>query len=426
MPASAMRRFFRRVAPYAAGAVLLATLPFPLKRKQPAAAGYLGLVRARPGLEGLSAALTRETFLLDAAYASGAGVFRAPIHTAGLLLRSGPGSIVSQRAAVAESGGDAERAAKYRLILALLDASDGRVEEALRAVTGLARERPADPEPRLAAGALCYLLGRAGDGEEWLESIPEALSQEAAVPSLTSGKGVGVAGVQAPRGCGLVGARELRHVRGGYARDLRLSGIFYLELFRLALSVLLRTKPPSSSSGEVLAEAERELARVEAEGDAGAAADVNLLLAARGGDFDAALGRYAQAARADPSDLRPYMLAAKLCRLTGRVGELEEWRVRAQHLRLLHEHDAAADEAELRKLLDELAVAVALGHGALTARGSGERGAVMLAAWREVDAGTVALLQSKELRLKQRLMIKALWLILKPALATDPAIQEVV
>ncbi|CAL4976009.1 unnamed protein product [Urochloa decumbens] len=335
MPASAMRRFFRRAAPYAAGAVLLATLPFP--QKPPAAAGHLGLVRARPGLEGLGAALTREILLLDAAYALVAGVFRAPILTAGLLLRSGPGSIVSQRAAVAESGGDAERAAKYRLVLALLDASDGRVEEALRAIAGLARERLADPEPRLAAGALCYLLGRARDGED--------------------------------RGAPLL---------------------------------LL---------------------------PAGAAADVNLLLAllaARGGDFDAALGRYAQAARGDPSDLRPYMLAAKLCRLTGRVGELEEWRVRAQHLRLLHEHDAAADEAELRKLLDELAVAVALGHGALTARGSGERGAVMLAAWRELDAGTVALLQSKELRLKQRLMIKALWLILKPALATDPAIQEVV
>uniref|UniRef100_K3XQP5 Uncharacterized protein n=1 Tax=Setaria italica TaxID=4555 RepID=K3XQP5_SETIT len=196
--------------------------------------------------------------------------------------------------------------------------------------------------------------------------------------------------------------------------------VFTLEYLQVSLSVLLRTKPLSASgarTGEVLAQAERELARVEAEGDARAAADVNLLLlallAARDGDFDEALGRYAQAVRADPSDLRPYMLAAKLCRLTG-------WRRRWRTLL----HDAAPDEAELRKLLDELAVAVALEHGAITAvaaPGSTQRGAVMLAAWREVDAGTATLLQGKELPLKQRLLIRAIWAFfrakLKPWLA---------
>nr|TKW14778.1 LOW QUALITY PROTEIN: hypothetical protein SEVIR_5G189300v2 [Setaria viridis] len=292
-----MRRFFRRAAPYAAGALFLATLPFPPKRKSPPAAGHLGLASARPGLEGLGAALTREALLIDAAYALGASVFRVPILTA---------------------------------------------------------------------------------------------------PDMTITR--------------------------------KVVEVFTLVYLQVSLSVLLRTKPLSASgarTGEVLAQAERELARVEAEGDARAAADVNLLLlallAARDGDFDEALGRYAQAVRADPSDLRPYILAAKLCRLTG---WRRRWRSGASHLRGALLHDAAPDEAELRKLLDELAVAVALEHGAITAvaaPGSTQRGAVMLAAWREVDAGTATLLQGKELPLKQRLLIRAIWAFfrskLKPWLA---------
>ncbi|KAG8044810.1 hypothetical protein GUJ93_ZPchr0140g33418 [Zizania palustris] len=70
----------------------------------------------------------------------------------------------------AESKGDVEQVALYRLQLALRYARDGRQEDALNAFAQVAAEHPgyADDAARIYASALCYLLGRPEEGHRWL------------------------------------------------------------------------------------------------------------------------------------------------------------------------------------------------------------------------------------------------------------------
>ena len=69
------------------------------------------------------------------------------------------------------------QAAVARTIIALVDAREGRLDDALDAIVLLAAERPGDTTLRLYAAALCYVLSRHEEGGQWL--------QDSAVPDLS-------------------------------------------------------------------------------------------------------------------------------------------------------------------------------------------------------------------------------------------------
>ncbi|TVU33939.1 hypothetical protein EJB05_15755, partial [Eragrostis curvula] len=170
----AMSRFLRRAAAAVAAALWTSYRPRPfsgifLASTGPSAAGHLGLfflfferfgcygepghlglVRARPGLRELNALLAPEALLLDATHTLVAAA-----------LRLGP------------AAADTVVVASRRLTETIVDAADGRFDDALGALTRIAAEHPEDPAPRLQAAALCYLLGRADEGDRWLAEIPE-------------------------------------------------------------------------------------------------------------------------------------------------------------------------------------------------------------------------------------------------------------
>lgn len=180
----------------------------------------------------------------------------------------------------------------------------------------------------------------------------------------------------------------------------------------------MKPVPSGERLREARATAERALADAEAEGDDLAAVDVNLLLAflaARDGDFDDALRRYKAAVQKDPSDSRPYELAAALCAINGDAAESEAWRRDGkQHGRATVA--VAVAELELPALLDELVVAAALGSGILTTldleRG-GQRRLVLVAAWREVDARLAAAVLDDDLTLPERVQLRLLRRLLR-------------
>ncbi|KAG8051742.1 hypothetical protein GUJ93_ZPchr0001g31600 [Zizania palustris] len=155
--------------PFAAAAWTRYERPNPLPASSPSAAtGHLALVRAHPGLRDLNALLTPGTFLVDATHALLACVLRGvPFHP--WLVRKDI-DFFSAEMRSAESKGDVEQVALYRLQLALRYARDGRQEDALNAFAQVAAEHPgyADDAARIYASALCYLLGRPEEGHRWL------------------------------------------------------------------------------------------------------------------------------------------------------------------------------------------------------------------------------------------------------------------
>lgn len=76
-----------------------------------------------------------------------------------------------QAAAAAAAAGDVEGVQAGRHYMALLDAVDGRFEDALDTLGRLAEKRPYLLGPRLAAAAVCDLLGRPDQGDRCLTGI---------------------------------------------------------------------------------------------------------------------------------------------------------------------------------------------------------------------------------------------------------------
>ncbi|XP_066308960.1 uncharacterized protein [Miscanthus floridulus] len=190
-----MSRFFRGAALTAAAAVaglssaFLQSLssPLPLSASPSsspstpigpvAVSGHAALVRAHPSLRELGAMLTPASFLVDATQAFLAGALRCPpIYPE--TLRQGREYLTAQILS-AESEGHAavEQAALARTNMALLDAREGRLDDARDAIVRLAAERPGDTTLRLFAAALCRVLGRHEEGAQWLH--------DSAVPDLS-------------------------------------------------------------------------------------------------------------------------------------------------------------------------------------------------------------------------------------------------
>ncbi|XP_062208450.1 uncharacterized protein LOC133909940 [Phragmites australis] len=148
-----------------------------------AATGHIALVRAHPGLRELNAMLSPAAFLVDATQALLAGALRcAPIYPG--TLRQARDFLTAQILS-AESEGDAaaQQAASARINIALLDARDGRLEDALDALARLAAERPGDTAPRLYAAALSHVLGRREEGARWLsDAVPDLSRLEDKMP----------------------------------------------------------------------------------------------------------------------------------------------------------------------------------------------------------------------------------------------------
>ncbi|CAL4949410.1 unnamed protein product [Urochloa decumbens] len=140
-----------------------------LASSPPSASGHLGLVRSRPALLDLNSLFIPEAFLLDATHALGAAALRFQPFLGGNLraLRD----MAPQLQAAAAAAGDNEGAKVGRQFMALLDAEDGRFEDALDTLARLAEERPYRPGPRLAAAGICDLLGRPDEGDRWLAGI---------------------------------------------------------------------------------------------------------------------------------------------------------------------------------------------------------------------------------------------------------------
>ncbi|NP_001136574.1 hypothetical protein Zm00014a_004354 [Zea mays] len=187
-----MSRFFRGAALTAAAAVaglssafsrsLISPLPLAASPSSPstliAASGHLALVRAHPGLRELDAMLTPASFLVDATQAFLIVALRCPPIFPETIRRS-PESLAEQILSAESEGHTAmeEAALKARTIMALMDAREGRLDDALDAIVLLAAERPGDTTLRLYAAALCYVLSRHEEGGQWL--------QDSAVPDLS-------------------------------------------------------------------------------------------------------------------------------------------------------------------------------------------------------------------------------------------------
>ena len=145
------------------------------------ATGHIALVRAHPGLRELNAMLTPASFLVDATQTLLVGALRiAPFCPGSLrLARDLLTAEILSAESESEGPGDAaaEQAVLARMHMALLDARDGRLDDALDAMSRLAAEHSGNTLARLYAAALCHVLGHHQDGARWL--------RDAAVPNFS-------------------------------------------------------------------------------------------------------------------------------------------------------------------------------------------------------------------------------------------------
>lgn len=125
---------------------------------------------------------------------------------------SGPSPVAGGPATAASGGdceGDPETVAIRRLCETLIDAEDGRFDDALGALALIAAERPGDTAPSLQAGAVCNLVGQAEEGIRWLargrpQPPPQGLRR------LPGRRRVGCARRSAGRRRGIRGPGDLR------------------------------------------------------------------------------------------------------------------------------------------------------------------------------------------------------------------------
>ncbi|CAL4905899.1 unnamed protein product [Urochloa decumbens] len=432
-----------------------------LASPSPSAAGHLGLVRALPGVGDLKAIITPEALLLDAAHALGAAALRQPpsIGAAARAIRD----LAPEVYAKAEAAGDTETAKAGRFYLALLDAEEGRFEDAL---DDLALQAAADPDraaPRLGAAALCEVLGRADEAERWASCITGDLPprdyaayEYALVVAALGGAPGAVAGSR-----GSVTSAALRFIYTNLWTDDDVSVLKALVISGL-MSLLVRRKlrradaaaaaaavpgviefllgtgsnkgpgPGSPVSAPYLlrasqallsaavlgapplcaeriraatSAAEGELARAVERGDTHAAADLRLLLAflaARDGRFDDAMNKYKEAAREHPSDPRPHKLGCVVFLVADKMADADAWKRRYERLAATE-----GDRAEHDALRDEVLIALALG-GARSALSEDLVRGTADAAGSRVDAALVAALAAEEASVGERAELLAL------------------
>ncbi|TVU33949.1 hypothetical protein EJB05_15765, partial [Eragrostis curvula] len=458
-----MSRFLRGAARAVTRVLRHASDPRPysglfLASSFPSGPGHLGLVRSRPALRDLNALLTPEAFLLDATCALGATAFRVVPYTgeAVRLFRD----VVSPKAlAMAEAQGKVTTAESGRIHMAL-------VEEALRALACLAADRPHSPRVRLCAAAVCDLLGRVDESEQWLATIPQDAGhhspgedmcfQLGLVAATLGGAPGAVAGSQArvasaafrlinksandggmslsqviitgllkraaARACtddptalkrdGILRSAgyAIKALLGSGSRDPEAATFFVLETLQALLSAaVLRAAPLSGERVRAAARvAERDLARAVEERDAATAASLRLLLgflAVRDGRFGDALERYAEAARDDPSDPWPRYLAHILCLFVGRKEESDKWEASFDSL----DPGSTEEQVALFTLSDELQVALALGGLplAFSDQCPGTTCRVIGAAAGRVDAALISALRNKEMPVLKWLEVRA-------------------
>ncbi|CAL4949416.1 unnamed protein product [Urochloa decumbens] len=426
-----MSRLLHRVASTATRALGRASDPRPfsglfLASASPPAAGHLGLTRARPGLRDLDALLTREALLLDATHALVAAALRYKPHS---------GRVTQRVPEALRPGGPEER-----ILFALVDAEDGRFDDALDALARIATgsPSPAGNSSGLCAAAICEVLGRAEEAGRWLARDPdhqwprEDISFQLALVTATLGGAPGaVAGSQARvasaafrlidscvRDGGMSAFQVivtglLKHAAKRRCEDLafeRDAGVFRAVADAISFSSSARRSGPFFVRVRAaLRVVGRDLARaVRERGAAPAVADLRLLqafLAARGGYFEQALAMYTEAARDDASDARPRYLAHQLCVLAGWPDEAHKRRAACDGFPPLEE------QVELVTLMDELAIAVALGGSAL-AFDDDERFPVVMrkivgAAGSRVDAALVSASRDENMPLAARLEARA-------------------
>ncbi|KAL6607977.1 hypothetical protein ACP70R_041040 [Stipagrostis hirtigluma subsp. patula] len=462
-----MSRFLRRAALAASRAMGHASNPRPfsglfLASSFPSSAGgHLGLVRARPALRDLNALLTPEAFLLDATNTLGAAALR--VLPAGAGARHARDVFGPKKIAEAEAQGDACHADALRMFIALDDVEDGRFQDALNALARLAAEGcGARCSSRLCAAAVCYMLGRADEADQWLAGIPEQIRPAvpgddlffrytlvAATVGGAPGAVAGSEGQMAAAAFQIIDEKLWQSVLDGdmsIVSKLLITGLLkrvvkaehkdVVSIFRvlkearhsrhplayasthialmasqaLLSAVVLHAQPLSGECvGAALRVAGRDLGRAVEEGDAAAVADLRLvlaLLAARDGRFDEALERYTEAARDDPSDPRPQYLAHILCMLLGRMEESDKWE--ASYESLNPGSLELEEQVTLCNLKDELVIAQALGaptvfgeHIPATTR------IAMRAAASRVDAALVSALRDKKMSVAGRLKARA-------------------
>ncbi|CAL4949415.1 unnamed protein product [Urochloa decumbens] len=407
----------------------------------PSAAGHLGLARASatPALRDL---LTPGAFLLDATHTLGAVALRGFTHTAEIN-RKIRDDFFPKELARAEAQGDARAADVLRLFRALIDAEDGRCQDALDDLARLAAERPDFNPARHCAAAFCDLLGRAEEGDRWLAGVPgwqcppeNIIFNLGLVKAALGGAPGAVAGSRgqvasaafqiinesvsggemsafqtiitgllkqaAKRRCKDL---PLKHGDGdGILRALAdaafaVSGsvpkddrpFFVLQASQALLSAVVLREPPLSAERvtAALRVAERDLARAVEEGDAAAVSDLRFLVA-----------------RDDPSDPRPHFLASILCLLVRRPEEeADKW------LASYERHAPASScrrRFELMTLTEELLVALALASPtAFDVRCPVRMRLIVRSAGILVDAALVSALQSKSMSVVERMEVRA-------------------
>ncbi|KAK3164467.1 hypothetical protein QOZ80_1AG0019040 [Eleusine coracana subsp. coracana] len=325
---------------------------------------------------------------------------------------------------------------------------------------------PYHPVPRICAAAICDLLGRTDEADRWLTGISaeypvrEHISYQNTLVAGTLGGAPGaVAGCQ-----GAVASAALKFIyeklwgkafegRTPIAKKVLITALlnrvvttrlnkgavvdlssvakllrsgstgrvepgyddpvfaypggtehFVLQASQALLSAVVLRAPPLN------ADRIRAATRAVGTGDAGAAADLRLLLAflaVRDGCFQQAGERYVEAAREHPSDPRPHCLVRLLFLFDEQTKAAEQWEASYQRLAA---GSSEEDRVAHQSLKVELVIALGLG-GACTAFKESSPNLLremVGAAGSRVDAALLDALQDKETPFVQRLELRAI------------------
>nr|TKW14780.1 hypothetical protein SEVIR_5G189500v2 [Setaria viridis] len=386
-----MSRLLHRVAFTASRALGHASDPRPfsglfLTSASPPAAGHLGLARARPALRDLDGLLTREAFLLDATHVLVAAALHDKPH-------SGPSA-----PPLSELLGRTEEADRWLASDAEHQCLQEDISFQLALVTATLGGAPgavASSQGRVASAAFRLIDECVRDGGmSAFQIIVTGLLKHTAVK----------------RRCKDLALKRDEWMFRAVADAINLSGAprkfgpFFVVQAQQALlpAVVLRA----------LRVVGRDLACAVGERNAApAVADLRLVqafLAARGGYFEDALATYMEAARDDASDPRPRYLAHQLCVLAGWPHEADKGSAACNRFAVGSSLD---EQVALATLMDELAIAVALGGSAL-AFDDDERFPVVMhkivgADGSRVDAALVSALRDKIMPLAARMEARA-------------------
>ncbi|ONM41833.1 hypothetical protein Zm00014a_004350 [Zea mays] len=145
-----------------------------------AVTGHLALVRAHPALLELNAMLTPASFLVDATQALLVCALRCPPVYPEKLRKRRESFNAQILSAESDGHATAERAAMARANIAVIDAREGRLQDARDVMVQLAAERPGNTTLHLFAAAFCRVLGRHAEGGQCLHdpAVPDLSRHE--------------------------------------------------------------------------------------------------------------------------------------------------------------------------------------------------------------------------------------------------------